>query len=146
MRFFSLFWLAIASWPATASQAATLGYSTFLKSYLNPRSDLLWTAPVTYISLGMPCSIPTRNKGSVFVAKLNPAATAYEYVTYFGTQYDVPTGIAADSAGNVYVTGTASSPSFPVTGTGYFGHAPVQRIALLGSSQNWTCAASFSTR
>jgi hypothetical protein len=68
-----------------------------------------------------------------FVTKLNPAGTAPVYSTYLGgagATYSDPQGnrlqfgdtasaIAVDSAGSAYITGSAFSPSFPVT-TGVF--------------------------
>lgn len=51
-----------------------------------------------------------RVNGDAFVAKLNPAGTAYEYVTYLGGRYDdAAFGIALDAQGNAYVTGYTDS-------------------------------------
>ena len=50
-----------------------------------------------------------------FVLKLNPAGTALVYATYFGgSEDDIAAGIAVDSQGNAYVTGSTRSPDFPV--------------------------------
>jgi hypothetical protein len=57
-------------------------------------------------------------KGNAFVTKLNPTGSALVYSTYLGgsgTLGDTGDGIAVDSAGNAYVTGTVSSVDFPVT-------------------------------
>lgn len=49
-----------------------------------------------------------------FVAKLNPAGTALVYSTFLGgSGNDFGSGIAVDSAGNAYITGTTESPDFP---------------------------------
>lgn len=51
-----------------------------------------------------------------FVLKLNPAGSALTYSTYLGGGNDRPdigTGIAADAAGNAYVTGFTNSVEFP---------------------------------
>src|SRR5713101_2379850 len=49
-----------------------------------------------------------------FVAKLNAAGSALVYSTYLGgSDYDSGYGIAVDSAGNAYVSGTTSSSDFP---------------------------------
>jgi beta-propeller repeat-containing protein/ASPM-SPD-2-Hydin domain-containing protein/HYDIN/CFA65/VesB family protein len=49
-----------------------------------------------------------------FVAKLNPTGSALVYSTYLGgSGYDVGTGIAVDSAGNAYVTGSTASTNLP---------------------------------
>src|SRR5208337_733038 len=53
-------------------------------------------------------------KGTAFVAVLNPAGSALVYSTYLGGSVrDGGSGIAADSAGNAYVTGTTLSTDFP---------------------------------
>jgi uncharacterized protein (TIGR03437 family) len=122
MRSLSLLWCGLACCLVTDAPAATLGYSTFLDSFLNPTGITLDADGNIYI-VGNVLD-PYSRQGSIFVAKLNPSATAYQYVTYFGTQYDQAGGIAVDSAGSAYVTGSASSPSFPVTGTGVLGHVP----------------------
>ena len=55
-----------------------------------------------------------RGTTSAFVAKLNPEGSALVYSTYLGgSNSDSGSGIAVDSAGNAYVTGTTSSPDFP---------------------------------
>jgi Beta-propeller repeat len=49
-----------------------------------------------------------------FVAKLNPSGSALVYSTYFGgSGNDTGYGIASDSVGNAYVTGTTYSTNFP---------------------------------
>jgi hypothetical protein len=66
----------------------------------------------------LPTANPAQNfnSGSVaaFVAKLTPLGTAMEYCTYMGgSDDDRAYGIAVDSNGAAYVTGTATSPNFP---------------------------------
>ncbi len=52
--------------------------------------------------------------GDAFVAKLNPTGSALVYSTYLGgSNSDIGSGIAVDSAGNAYVTGRTFSPDFP---------------------------------
>lgn len=51
-----------------------------------------------------------------FVTKLNPSGTALIYSTYLGgSGADSASGIAVDSSGDVYVTGSATSSNFPTT-------------------------------
>ena len=51
-----------------------------------------------------------------FVAKINPAGTHFDYVTYLGgSSSDFGVGIAVDGGGNAYVTGRTSSNDFPTT-------------------------------
>ncbi len=57
------------------------------------------------------------NKGSVnaFVAKLSAAGTSLIYATYVGGNSDDRAwGIAVDSSGNAYVTGSTTSTNFPL--------------------------------
>ncbi len=50
-----------------------------------------------------------------FVLKLNPAGSAVVYATYLGGSFsDIGYGIAVDALNQAYVTGTTSSPNFPV--------------------------------
>jgi hypothetical protein len=54
--------------------------------------------------------------GDAFVTKLNPAGSALVYSTYLGgSGNDFGIGIAVDSAGNAYVTGTTDSTNLPTT-------------------------------
>lgn len=51
-----------------------------------------------------------------FVTKFNPAGTRLVYSTYLGgSAFDQGGGIAVDTAGSVYLTGTTFSTDFPVT-------------------------------
>jgi hypothetical protein len=76
-----------------------------------------------------------------FVTKLNPSGSALVYSTYLGgSGGDSGSGIAVDSAGNVYVTGGTGSTDFPVT-PGAFqttyggnGDAFVSKISATGSA------------
>jgi hypothetical protein len=54
--------------------------------------------------------------GSAFVAKLNPAGTAFGYSTYLGgNEWDAAFALAVDSAGEAFVGGVTTSNNFPVT-------------------------------
>lgn len=60
----------------------------------------------------------TTHNGSddAFVTKLNATGSALIYSTFLGgSELDGGSGIAIDSAGNAYVTGSTASPDFPVT-------------------------------
>ena len=53
-------------------------------------------------------------QGDAFVAKLNPSGSAFAYSTYLGgSGDDVGYGIAVDSSGGAYITGSTSSTDFP---------------------------------
>jgi hypothetical protein len=58
--------------------------------------------------------------GNVFVTKINPTGTALVYSTYLGGSADelsggAGNGIALDSSGSAYVTGSTRSADFPTT-------------------------------
>ncbi len=53
------------------------------------------------------------SNGSAFVTKVNPAGSALVYSTYMGAY---AAGIATDSVGNAYVTGTGGGSGFPMVG------------------------------
>lgn len=58
-----------------------------------------------------------------FVTKLNPTGSALVYSTFLGgdgnADYDWGQGIAVDSTGNAYVTGTTYSRNFPTTAAAF---------------------------
>ncbi len=108
-------------------------YSTFLGGavYDSPNAIAVDSAGNTYIagstsSFNFPVTsgavrtaFPPTVAMVAFVAKLNPAGTALLYATYLGGSGvnggDAANGIAIDSAGNAYVTGTTGSADFPTT-------------------------------
>jgi len=108
-----------------------LDYSTYLGGSsedhgygiaLNSAGNAYVTGQVTSINfpLARPiqatCGVCTFGEnGNAFVTELNAAGSALVYSTYLGGSVaDQGLGIAADSAGNVYVTGQTISPDFPV--------------------------------
>jgi hypothetical protein len=77
----------------------------------------------------------------VFVTKLNSAGSALVYSTYLGgTGNDSAVGIAVDTAGNAYLTGTTDSTDFPTTVGAFqpvssgFGDSFVTKLDPTGSS------------
>jgi len=56
-----------------------------------------------------------------FIAKIDPTGAKIIWATYLGgTLSDAPTAICADANGDVFVTGQAGSPDFPVTPGAWF--------------------------
>jgi uncharacterized protein (TIGR03437 family) len=71
--------------------------------------------PTTPGAFGKTCG-GTCGGGDAFAVKLNPAGSALVYSTYLGgSQGDYATGIAVDTLGNAYLTGTTVSEDFPTT-------------------------------
>jgi len=57
----------------------------------------------------------TRGGDDVFVTKINPAGSAIVYSTYLGgSSGETGYGIAVDTTGAAYITGTTTSPDFPL--------------------------------
>ena len=78
-------------------------------------------------------------KTDAWVAKLNSSGTSLVYATFLGGSGDERIGgIAVDSSGNAYVTGTTTSKNFPVS-AGVFQHD-----CKLKSDD--TCASAFVTK
>jgi Beta-propeller repeat len=72
---------------------------------------------------GLPVVLSTDTHGFAF--SLNAAGSAFNFSTYLGgIGSDLATGVAADSAGNVYVSGYTSSVNFPVSPGNQIGPPP----------------------
>jgi hypothetical protein len=104
---------------------SALVYSTYLggsgyDSGLGIAADSSGNALVTgyTLSINFPTMNPLQpaNAGGydAFVAQLNPSGSALVYSTYLGgSGDDLGYGIAVDSSGNAYVTGSTQSTNFP---------------------------------
>jgi hypothetical protein len=78
-------------------------------------------------------------KTDAWVAKLNSGGTKLIYATFLGGSGDERTGgIAVDSAGNAYVTGTTTSKNFPVAAGVFQGECKLKN--------DGTCASAFVTK
>ena len=80
--------------------------------------------------------------GDAFVTKLNPDGSALVYSTYLGGKLDeIGYGIAVDSLGRAYVTGSALSDDFPAT------EGAFQTVnAGGGGDPNWSAGDVFVTK
>ena len=130
-----------------------LSYSTYLggSSYEGGSGIAIDSAGDAYVtgqtgSTDFPTVNPLQatyrgTNGNAFVAKLNAAGSALVYSTYLGGSLsDYGTGIAVDSSGNAYVTGTTTSPDFPTvnpfqaTNHGAYGNVFVAKLNAAGSA------------
>jgi uncharacterized protein (TIGR03437 family) len=107
----------------------TLVYSTFLggvaedegRSIAVDATGNAYVAGITNSSLFPTAGSPyqARYRGGAFdgfVAKLNPAGTALVYSTFLGSSGDdEPMGLAIDSTGSAYITGSTDGADFPTT-------------------------------
>ena len=72
--------------------------------------------PYVAMQTNMLCTNSIYYNANVFVAEIAAGGTTLKYCSYFGGHnYDKATGIALDSANNIYVTGYTDSTNFPVT-------------------------------
>jgi hypothetical protein len=81
-----------------------------------------------------------------FVAKINAAGTAFDYVTYLGgSGNDEGTAIAVDEKGGAWITGRTESANFPTVRAAQpaFGDGLVFSSANAGAT--WTVAAGGVT-
>jgi len=78
--------------------------------------------------------------GDAFVAELSSTGSSLVYSSYLGgSGADFGQGIAVDSSGNAYVTGSTQSPDFPIPS----GTTPFQST-LAGSSDAFAVEVNFS--
>jgi archaellum component FlaF (FlaF/FlaG flagellin family) len=101
-------------------------YSTYLGGQLNDRGNsiALDSAGNAYVTgYTFSTDFPVANaiqptlhgKQNAFVTEINADGNALAYSTYLGgSSYDTGFGIALDSAGNAYVTGSTYSTDFPI--------------------------------
>ena len=105
---------------------ATLLYSTFLGANNNaaPQSIALDAAGDAYVLASTTTGSmqtnnalqPYTNGNDLLLVEINPTATTQLLASYLGgSGNDSPNGMALDSDGNVYVTGTTDSTDFPTT-------------------------------
>ncbi len=123
----------LASYDATQPLIIdpVLSYSTYLGGSNIDGGNAIAVAPdnTAFItggtfSLDFPTAHPLQPNAAgpfdfpkdAFVAKISADGSTLLYSTYLGGEStDVGNGIAVDSAGNAFVTGTTESPDFPVT-------------------------------
>lgn len=113
-----------------APNGGTVEYGTFIGGFLE---DVLWDvavdpagavhfAGITYSTVftGIDTNLSLRSTnaglGDILVAKLLPNGTLSS-TFYGGLGDDIAYGVAADAAGNTYLTGRARSVAFPVSST-----------------------------
>ena len=97
--------------------------SSFVGSYqvaFSPDYGTTWGQPqlthLNSVAVGPGCAVYITRQASsdAFVAKVTPEGQTL-WATYLGgSDQDAPAGLAVDTQGNAYVTGTTTSPDFPV--------------------------------
>jgi uncharacterized repeat protein (TIGR01451 family) len=115
----------------TASFASGIAVDSFGNAYVAGTGGAL--------GLGTPKIYSPQGSGDIFVAKLNSAGSALSYLTSVGgsSLNEQSTGIALDSAGNVYVSGWTTNDDFPLL-------SPVQLVGPPnGPGENFKTTFAF---
>lgn len=81
-----------------------------------PRAIAVNSAGYIYVAGGDAGSGVPDSASEVWVFKLDPAGNPLWRVTFGGSGQDLPTALAVDAAGRVWVAGWTASPEFPVLG------------------------------
>jgi hypothetical protein len=108
------------------STASTLLYSTFLgpNNYANPQSIALDPSNNAYVAANTRSAAFATNNGiegytngfDILLVEIDASATTEPFATYLGgSGNDFASGIALDANGSIYLTGSTTSPDFPVT-------------------------------
>ena len=110
-----------------SENGATLSFSTFLGgSSLDEAHGIALDAALNvyvtgttsssnFPTAGSPLFSSSRGSSDVFVTKLNTNGTALLYSSFVGgSGQDEGYGIALDTSGNIYLTGTTASTNFPI--------------------------------
>jgi uncharacterized protein (TIGR03437 family) len=103
---------------------ANLAYSTYLRDGFTPFAIASDAQGNVYLA-GSAITDPATSQTGAAVAKLDPSATHYVYLTYFDSASpDTVNAIAVDSAGNAYIAGSTTNANFPVTAGTQLGTPP----------------------
>src|ERR1019366_189608 len=114
--------LFLAAGIMQTATPANLAISTYLKDGFNPAAIASDSTGNVYLA-GSAVIDQASQTISAVVAKLDPKATQYLYLTYFDSAAsDQISSIAVDSAGNAYIAGWTTNPNFPNAGA--LGTAP----------------------
>jgi uncharacterized protein (TIGR03437 family) len=114
--------LFVAAAVVQTASPANLAISTYLKDGFTPSAIASDAAGNIYLAGSAVIDPASQTMGAV-VAKLDPKASQYLYLTYFDSAAnDQLLALTVDSAGNAYVAGWTTNPNFPNTGT--LGTAP----------------------
>lgn len=131
-----ILYAGVLTGPIPGCEVVREGSSCFLSPVYNWGSAIaVDAAGNAYIAGSASVGLPTTpgalltNGIGAFVAKVNSAGTGMVYVTYLGAGdiqpgvAEVPTdtvsAIAADDAGNAYISGSTADPNFPTTAGAY---------------------------
>src|ERR1019366_7028625 len=104
--------------------AANLAVSTYFKDGFTPTA-IVSDAQGNVLIAGSAAIDAAAGTAGVAVAKLDPKASRYLYLTYLDSAAsDQVSAIAVDGAGNAYIAGWTTNPNFTVAGGGLRGNPP----------------------
>ena len=113
----------LAAVTVHTATSANLAISTYLRGGFNPTAIASDSVGDVYLA-GSAVTDPASQTLSAVVAKLDPKASQYLYLTYFDSPAnDHVSSIAVDNAGNAYLAGWTTNPKFPNAG-GSLGTVP----------------------
>jgi uncharacterized protein (TIGR03437 family) len=116
--------LLLTALVASTGLSANLSISTYLKDGFTPAAIASDSQGNIYLA-GSAVIDPASQTTGVAVAKVNPKATQYLYLSYFDSAAsDQVAAIAIDKSGNAYIAGSTTNPNFPAVGGGVPGTAP----------------------
>ena len=119
----TLVFVFVAAVLVQTATPANLAVSTYLRTGFNPAAIASDSAGNVYLA-GSAVIDPAFETTSAVVAKLDPKASQYLYLTWFGNPADDHlSSLAVDSAGNAYIAGWTTNPNFPNAGSA-LGTAP----------------------
>lgn len=122
-----------------------LSTNTSIATVVNATTVTLDTPALSAGATGF--AIPFRNGGVSFVAKLNPSLgkAALVYSTFFADDgLSLTTGIAVDSSGATYVSGSTTSSTFPTTAGAFERTCHQSTNSPCGTNPTFTDGASTS--
>ena len=114
----------LAAGMASLGFSANLAISTYVKDGFTPSAIASDSQGNVYLA-GSAIVDPATQTTGVAVAKIDPKATQYLYLSYLDSAAsDQVTALAVDSAGNAYIAGSTANPNFPTVGGGSLAIAP----------------------
>ena len=116
--------IVLALFITATGTAGNLAISTYLKDGFTPAAIASDAQGNIYLA-GTAVTDPASGATGAAVAKINPTATEYVYLSYLDSAAgDQVSAIAVDTSGNAYIAGSTTNANFAVFGGGQLGTSP----------------------